>query len=420
MNKIDTLIVGAGISGLTFAANCKKNYLIVEKEPTVGGLCRSFYKDGFVWDFAGHFFHFATPEIKQIFESKIPNDAMVKCIKNTNINYYNKIITYPFQMNIHQLPKEEFIDCLYDLFNKEEKTSYLNFEDMLYGKFGKNITEKFLKPYNENLYACNLNELDADAMGRFFPYANIKQIIDNMKKSEIQTYNSTFDYPKKGAQFFIDIICKMVNQDSILLNSEIEYINPVQKYAKINGNIIFYNNLINTIPLNHFIKLLPQGYAPNTINDLSCNKVLVFNLGFDKQATDTHTHWTYFPDKSINFYRVGYYSNILGSAPLSMYVEIGYKENDEICVNEQLNLTLNNLKKCNIITDQKLIAHNSLIINPGYVHITKRSIESVAKLKKKIECDGIYTIGRYGNWTYCSIEDCMIDAISLSKKINAK
>ena len=94
MNKIDTLIIGAGISGLTFAANCKKNYLIVEKEPTVGGLCRSFYKDGFVWDFAGHFFHFATPEIKQIFESKIPNDAMVKCIKNTNINYYNKIITY--------------------------------------------------------------------------------------------------------------------------------------------------------------------------------------------------------------------------------------------------------------------------------------------------------------------------------------
>ncbi len=39
---------------------------------------------------------------------------------------------------------------------------------MLYEKFGKNISEKFLVPYNEKLYACDLNMLDSDAMGRFF------------------------------------------------------------------------------------------------------------------------------------------------------------------------------------------------------------------------------------------------------------
>ena len=41
------------------------------------------------------------------------------------------------------------------------------------GKFGKSITEMFLKPYNEKLYACDLTKLDKDAMGRFFPYADI-------------------------------------------------------------------------------------------------------------------------------------------------------------------------------------------------------------------------------------------------------
>ncbi len=60
------------------------------------------------------------------------------------------------------------MNCLYDLFNKEEKETYDNFLDMLYGKFGKSITEMFLKPYNEKLYACDLTKLDKDAMGRFF------------------------------------------------------------------------------------------------------------------------------------------------------------------------------------------------------------------------------------------------------------
>lgn len=123
----------------------KEDYLIIEKEEHPGGLCRTFYQDGFVWDFAGHFFHFATPEIKTFFEQKIKLDDMVQCIKETNINYHGSTINYPFQMNIHQLPKDEFIDCLYDLFHREEKENYSSFQDMLYGKFGKSITEEILK-----------------------------------------------------------------------------------------------------------------------------------------------------------------------------------------------------------------------------------------------------------------------------------
>lgn len=416
MLNVENLIIGAGISGLTFAANCKEDYLIVEKESSVGGLCRTFYEGDFIWDFAGHFFHFASSEIKSFFESEISEDDMVKCLKCTDINYYNNIIDYPFQMNIHQLPKSEFIDCLYDLFNKEEKDKYLNFEEMLYGKFGKSITEKFLKPYNEKLYACNLNDLDTDAMGRFFPYAKPEQIIANMKKSNVQTYNSSFSYPKSGAQFFVDVITRKIDKNKVRLNSTVEFIDPKSKTAIINGEHIKYSSLINTMPLNQLIKILPEDYTKSLQNVLSCNKVLVFNLGFDKNIDNTKTHWTYFPDKSINFYRVGYYSNILGFDCLSMYIEIGFKEDAIIDLEKQLELTLENLKKCGIISDHQLVAHNALIINPGYVHITKQSNEKVNDFRKMIAEDGIYTIGRYGKWTYCSIEDCMIDAMDLANK----
>ncbi len=411
MKKTKYLIIGAGISGLTCAMNLKEDYLIVEKEERPGGLCKTFYKDGFVWDYAGHFFHFATPEIKEFFEQRISLDDMVKCVKDTNINYNGTIVEYPFQMNIHQLPKDEFIDCLYDLFHRVEKEKYDSFEDMLYGKFGKSITEKFLKPYNEKLYACDLNELDTDAMGRFFPYANPEQIIDNMKRSTVQTYNSTFDYPKQGAQFFIDLILEQIDKDRLLLNSEVTSIDLENKIAVVDGEEIRYEVLINTIPLNHFVRLLSD--YKELAEVLSCNKVLVFNLGFDKQAENTATHWTYFPMKDCNFYRAGYYSNILGSDRLSMYIEIGYKENDLVNIDEQLRLTIDNLRKLGIITDHQLVAHNTLIINPGYVHITEESNKKVREFKECIKAKDAYTIGRYGGWTYCSIEDCMVEARKL-------
>lgn len=417
MINVDTLIIGAGVSGLTYAAHCSEDYLIIEKEDKVGGLCKTFYKDGYVWDYAGHFFHFANSETQKFFESKIHPEEMVKCVKRTNINYHGTIVDYPFQMNIHELPKQEFIDCLYDLFIREEKETYSSFEDMLYSKFGKSITEKFLKPYNEKLYACNLNDLDTDAMGRFFPYANPSQIILNMKKQQDRSYNSTFDYPKKGAQYFIDILLESVDTSKILTNSSLEGLDLSNKTARINGKLYHYNKLINTIPLNHLISLLPSEYQRIAEGKLSCNKVLVFNLGFDKGPLDRTVHWTYIPMKDVNFYRIGYYNNILGTDKLSMYVEIGFQEGSKIDVQQELELTLINLKKLGVITDHKLISYNSVIINPGYVHITQESNKLVAAILEKLRLYSIYSIGRYGKWTYCSIEDCMIDAINLAQRL---
>lgn len=418
MNEVNTLIIGSGVSGLTFAANSNNDYIIVEKEATPGGLCRTFYQDGFVWDYAGHFFHFAHPEIKAMFENAVKPKDMVKCVKNTNINYKGMSIDYPFQMNIHELPKDEFIDCLYDLFHRDEKKEYSSFEDMLYGKFGKSITEKFLKPYNEKLYACDLNELDVDAMGRFFPYANPMQIIDNMKGGGVKTYNSQFDYPKKGAQYFVDILLDKIEQKKVIYNSVVEHIDPNNKMAIVNGVKWHYKYLINTSPLNGFLKLFPDSCYKDISNVLHCNKVLVFNLGFDKPSIDDSVHWTYIPMKDVNFYRVGYYNNILGSDRLSMYVEIGFKEDANIDVEAQLRKTVSNLKKLGIISNHKLVAYNSLVINPGYVHITKKSIEKVNSLISSLEKYNIYTIGRYGKWTYCSIEDCMLDAMKLAQSLN--
>lgn len=417
--KTKYLIIGGGISGLTFA-NYVDDYLIIEKENEVGGYCRTIKKKDYIWDYAGHFFHFKTDEFKNKFLNVIPKDDIVVQDKCTKILYNNNLIDYPFQTNIHQLDKEEFIDCLYDLFNKEEKDKYDNFLEMLYGKFGKSIVEKFLKPYNEKLYAIDLSKLDVDAMGRFFPYADKEAIIKNMKESNNSSYNNNFLYPKKGAGSFIKVLENNLDKNKILLNTSVKEINEDKKYIITSNNQkIEYEFLINTIPLNQFLKITKDNKV--LYEELSYNKVLVFNLGFNKKSKLTKEHWLYIPSKDCNYYRIGFYDNILSQDKLSMYVEIGYNKNDIISneeIDRQLKLTLNNLRKQHIIDDDtKLEEYVSIIMDPAYVHINSETDKKVKEYFDKLSKKNIYSIGRYGAWTYCSMEDCMLEAKRLVERL---
>lgn len=421
--KVKYLIIGAGISGLTFANYADGDYLIIEKEDEVGGYCRTIKKKDYVWDYAGHFFHFSTEEFKKKFLDSVSPDDIKYKDKNTKIIYKDALVDYPFQTNIHQLDKQEFIDCLYDLFHREEKEDYDSFLDMLYGKFGKSIVEKFLRPYNEKLYAVDLTTLDKDAMGRFFPYADIPAIIDNMKANKDSTsYNNSFLYPKDGAGSFIQILYDSLDSSKVLLSHKVVKIDNESKKAELDdGSKITYEYLINTSPLNHFLDYFDGEEFKSLQEALSYNKVLVFNLGFNKKSKYTEEHWMYIPDKNVNFYRIGFYDNILDADKLSMYIEIGYGKNDVITeedVEKQLNLTLENLHKLGIIDDEtELEEHSTIIMDPAYVHINTETEKRIQEFKEREAGNNIYTIGRYGAWTYCSMEDCMIAAKNLAERL---
>ena len=132
-------------------------------------------------------------------------------------------------------------------------------------------------------------------------------------------------------------------------------------------------------------------------------------------------HWLYIPDKNCNYYRIGFYDNILNQDKLSMYVEIGYTKDSNITKNEidkQLKLTIENLRKQDIIDDDtKLEEYVSIIMDPAYVHINTETDKMVKKYFDTLRKNNIYSIGRYGAWTYCSMEDCMITARTLANLI---
>ena len=73
--------------------------------------------------------------------------------------------------------------------------------------------------------------------------------------------------------------------------------------------------------------------------------------------------------------------------------------------------------KNKLINDHQLISEHFVIMNPAYVHINKDSIIDVQNKKEYLEKNNVFSIGRYGRWTYCSIEDNIIEALNLTKEI---
>jgi len=420
MDQTKYLVVGAGITGLSFANFIESDdYTILEREPEIGGWCKTKKQDGFVWDFSGHFFHFQHPEIEQYLRDRMPENEVITVEKNAKIIYDDHWIDFPFQKNIHQLPKDEFVECLYDLYFGGDAADGFDpesFQGMLYEEFGESITEKFLRPYNEKLYACDLEELDRDAMGRFFPHADLDDIIGNMRVGEDDSYNATFTYPKNGAIMYINALASEVPDEKIHLEEPLVDLDLERKIATTSeGRQIEYEYVISSAPFDRLMEMVELEYDPEVF---SYNKVLVFNLGFDRKGPEG-IHWIYFPEQTYEFYRVGFYDNILDTDRMSLYVEIGFDSDARPDVQAERRRVLEDLGAAGLVEDHELVSWHTVTLDPAYVHITQESEAAFEDLDSKLQLRGVHSLGRYGGWTYCAIEDNIVEARGLARRFNA-
>jgi len=414
MEAIRRLIVGAGVTGLATAAFSRdKDYLVLEADREIGGYCKTVKRDGFVWDYSGHFFHFKHPEIENWLRERMVGQEIRTIHKRSFISYGGRLVDFPFQKNIHQLPQEEFIDCLYDLYfarlpGTPAKPS-ASFQEMLYARFGRSIAEKFLIPYNEKLYACDLATLDEDAMGRFFPHADLTDIVRNMRAPDNASYNATFSYPRGGAIEYIKALASAVRPGGIALEEALLGIDLDRRVARTSKREIQFEQLVSSAPFPALVRA--TGLAHDAAA-FTWNKVLVFNLGFDRKGPRA-VHWIYYPDRARSFYRVGFYDNMFDADRMSLYVELGYARDALVDVEADLARVLEDLRAEGIVTGHELVAHHAVVMDPAYVHITRASLAEHQRLTRILNAHGVYPAGRYGRWTYCSIEDNIVEARAL-------
>ncbi len=437
-----TVVIGAGMSGLGFANYWRARHpgaevVVLERDAEPGGYCRTVVRDGFVWDYSGHFFHFKDPAIEAWLRARMPGQEVRTVVKRSSIRYAGRDIDFPFQKHIHQLPHDEFLECLVDLFfaasprppgatgeAAKPDEPPRSFGDMLVRRLGRGITEKFLRPYNEKLYATDLDRLDVDAMGRFFPHADLAEIIANMRPTSSEPgaatggYNATFTYPAGGAVQYVHALLHDLPAGTVCCDEPVQAIDLAARVVVTPRRRIAFDRVVSSAPLPQLARICGVAHDPAVF---SSNKVLVWNLGFDRKGP-RDIHWMYFPDRARVFYRVGWYDNILPPAPgapdrMSLYVEIGAPHDQTFDVDALRARVLDDLRREGIVTDHQLVAHHHVVLDPAYVHITRASLAETARLRAELARHDVHAVGRYGGWTYCSIEDNLIETRALAQRL---
>jgi protoporphyrinogen oxidase len=234
-----------------------------------------------------------------------------------------------------------------------------------------------------------------------------------MQRPDNRSYNSSFIYPRGGAIEFINALLRDLPQDTVSLSERLEAIDLSRRVATTSRREIGFEQLISSAP---FPRLCEMTRLEHDRAAFSWNKVLVFNLGFDSKGRDD-VHWMYFPQRDLRFYRVGFYDNIMGTDRMSLYVEIGAEHAASFDVAAEKRRVLEDLRKVGILGEQKLVSWHHVALDPAYVHITGRSIAEVDRRREELQQAGVHSVGRYGGWTYCSIEDNIVETRALAAEL---
>ncbi|MDD5594994.1 MAG: FAD-dependent oxidoreductase [Candidatus Omnitrophica bacterium] len=424
MTKKRILILGAGLSGLSAAWHLQKkgsNCLLFEKEEQAGGLCRSKKLDGFTFDNCGHLLHFRDPYTFALAKNLLKGN-LLKHKKSAWIYSHSRFTRYPFQANLYGLPRRVIKECLSGFIraqrlSQKEKQSKNTFLDWINCSFGEGISQHFMVPYNDKFWTEHPANLTCDWFEGFIPKPTLKEVISGAIRENKKAfgYNAVFWYPKKGGiQEISNHFCAQIK--NLYLRHEADYLDIKNKQLHFkNGKKYQYDFLISTLALPEILRLnkcLPSEVSV-ALKSLRYNSIFNLNLGVSGEIMPDK-HWVYFPEKSFVFFRVGFPKNfspeLSPQKTSSLYIEVSYSKERPIDKNTIVERAIKGLISTKIIkSTNKILVKDINQIKYGYIIYDRARAEAVKTVNSFLEKNQIFPIGRYGSWSYKSMEDCLLD-----------
>lgn len=422
------LVLGGGISGLTAARILQergRDYLLLERCPTFGGLTRTVEVGEFCFDYTGHFLHlsrYSSPG--GIPYANLKDEEWGQIIRRSCCFVGGKLITAPIQYNLAELPPALFTECVnsYNARPSLSDSATATFRDYVVSGFGQALSDLFLIPQNEKTMAISLDCLSKHAVRRFFPAPDDTLVREGMTADGgggSKSYNSTFWYPKLGGIGRLveglrsGVRDCVANQDIIAVNLQDKTIS-----TRTHGTFA-WDGILSSIPLKSFCEMTNDEELMYASAGLSHSSTVSFNIGLRGRLRPEFEdiHWLYIPDRKIPFYRIGFYSNIgegtCSPGCSSVYVEVGLPS-EEV---DRTNLThdlqpkvMRSLKELGWIDSRDVVCVVIHVMRHAYVHHTPQRDKAVAMILARLRESRVFPIGRYGLWDYTSMEDSMESA----------
>ena len=303
------LILGAGPAGLTFAnmllEHGEKDFLVLERNPEAGGLCRSTEVDGSPFDIGGgHFLDVKDPGVTSFMFRFLPEDEWDRYERDSRIDLYGDIIGSPIEANIWQLPEDKqkrYLDAIECAGCNTGKDMPARFTEWIEWKLGKAIAEDYMLPYNRKMFGEDLDSLGTYWLEKLpnVSYEETKMSCVNKKAYGTQPGHARFMYPKKYG--YGEAFLRMAEElgENIRYN---EKVTSIDYENRIVNGIYSADNIVVTIPWNSVDKHigLPDKLYKN-LYDLKYSSIVT---EYDPEMLDTKAHWIYYPDPGKSYHRI--------------------------------------------------------------------------------------------------------------------
>jgi UDP-galactopyranose mutase len=439
-----TIILGAGPTGLSAAYHLGKGSLLLERKATVGGWCRSIEDKGFTFDYAGHIMFSNDPYVLELYK-KLLGDNMHWQNREAWIYSKNVYTRYPFQGALYGLPPEVLKECVvgaiearFGPLKKEDRraapntierrgnANYIgeakppqNFEEFIYKVWGAGVAKHFAIPYNQKLWAVPLNEMETSWLGNRVPMPDLEEMIEGALKPVAKPMgpNARFGYPLRGGfQALMDGFLPLLEGD-MELNADVVAISPSRRTVTLkDGRSYRYENMISTLPLPKLVEAIGSE-APQELQaaakGLRHVSVRCVNLGIGR-ANISEKHWVYYPEDTV-FHRIflqgnaSPYCNAPGGFGLTC--EITYSEYKPLpCEGEALiQRCIDDCIRVGMINkDDSILAANEVDMPYAYVVYDHARASNVELIRSWLAEVNIVLSGRYSEWEYYNSDHAFV------------
>ena len=305
---VKVAIIGAGPAGLSFAhALLRKgvdDFVVIERESEVGGLCRSAIVDGSPLDIGGgHFLDVRRPQVTEFLFGFMPEDEWDRYERDSRILIHGQMIGSPFEANIWQLDKAHQERYLADIAaagcNAGEPMPS-QFVDWIYWKLGKGIAEDYMLPYNRKIFGDDLNQLGTYWLDKL-PSVSYEDTLRSCREHRpyaVQPGHAVFYYPKRYGYGEVwkrmgDALGKRLLVDTPVQTLDISS-------SKINGNISA-EVIVNTSPWTVFKEI--SGLSEKSLAAIASLKHTSVDIDYVPEDQDTLAQWIYLPGPRLPEHR---------------------------------------------------------------------------------------------------------------------
>ncbi|HEV7512886.1 MAG TPA: FAD-dependent oxidoreductase [Candidatus Acidoferrum sp.] len=472
--QVDCLVLGAGPTGLSAAYHLDKGAVVLEKNGSVGGWCRSVSDEGFTFDHAGHIMFSNDPYVHHMYEKLLGENIHWQ---NREAWIYSKgtYTRYPFQGALYGLPPQVLKECIVGAIEarfgelggaprsaeacqprdtKSQKvedccadgtaqklttlsnapvlqppsTAPANFEEFIYKVWGAGVAKHFAIPYNKKLWTVPLAEMETSWLGGRVPLPNLEEMITGALEPVAKPVgpNARFGYPLKGGfQALMDGF-KLLIRGEIKLNAQAVSVSPARRVVTLrDGKTYQYRDLISTLPLPELIRMIGDE-APEDVRRAAAAlrrvSVRCVNLGIGRENL-TDKHWIYYPEDTI-FHRIfvqgnaSPYCNPPGGFGITC--EISYSPHKPLPVDGQalIDRCIADCIEVGMIRNTDIILTANQVDMPyAYVVYDHARAENVQRIRTWLENSGITIAGRYAEWEYYNSDHAFIAGKRAAEKV---